>query len=366
MGTISARKRLNGTTGYTAQIRLKRDGKVVHSESNTFDRRPAAVAWLKKRETELAVPGAIERAKISNVTLADVIDTYTSESKRAIGRTKEQVLKAIKTYDIAEKDCGAITSADIVAFAQELSHGRKPQTVANYVSHLAAIFAIARPAWNYPLDQQAMRDAIAVLRRLGTTSKSRERNRRPSLEELDKLLTYFSERSRRAPRSALMHKVIGFALFSTRRQDEIVRMKRADVDVEGSRVLVRDMKHPGQKIGNDAWCELPAEALAILKSMPGDDRVFPYSTDAISASFTRACQFLDIDDLHFHDLRHEGISRLFELGRTVPQVASVSGHRSWQSLQRYTHLRQVGDRYDGWKWSATLAKVDPAVTDPES
>jgi integrase len=60
--------------------------------------------------------------------------------------------------------------------------------------------------------------------------------------------------------------------------------------------------------------------------------------------------FLAIDDLHFHDLRHEGVSRLFEMGRTIPQVASVSGHRSWQSLQRYTHLRQVGDKYAGWKW----------------
>jgi hypothetical protein len=41
--------------------------------------------------------------------------------------------------------------------------------------------------------------------------------------------------------------------------------------------------------------------------------------------------------LHFHDLRHEGISRLFEMGRTIPQAASVSGHRSWASLQRYSH-----------------------------
>jgi integrase len=65
---------------------------------------------------------------------------------------------------------------------------------------------------------------------------------------------------------------------------------------------------------------------------------------------TRTCKLLAIDDLHFHDLRHEGVSRLFEMGRTIPQVASVSGHRSWQSLQRYKHLRQVGDKYTGWKW----------------
>jgi hypothetical protein len=55
----------------------------------------------------------------------------------------------------------------------------------------------------------------------------------------------------------------------------------------------------------------------------------PLSTDAISAAFTWACKMLDIEDLHFHDLRHDGVSRLFEMGKTIPQAASVSGHRSW-------------------------------------
>ena len=54
--------------------------------------------------------------------------------------------------------------------------------------------------------------------------------------------------------------------------------------------------------------------------------------------------------MHFHDLRHEGVSRLFEKGLTIPHVATVSGHRSWQSLKRYTHIRQVGDKYVGWQW----------------
>jgi integrase len=56
------------------------------------------------------------------------------------------------------------------------------------------------------------------------------------------------------------------------------------------------------------------------------------------------------DRRHFHDLRHDGISRLFEMGWTIPHVASVSGHRSWQSLKRYTHIRQNGDKYAGWDW----------------
>jgi hypothetical protein len=39
-----------------------------------------------------------------------------------------------------------------------------------------------------------------------------------------------------------------------------------------------------------------------------------------------------------------------KMGKTIPQAASVSGHKSWQSLQRYTHLKQTGDKYAGWEW----------------
>jgi integrase len=86
-----------------------------------------------------------------------------------------------------------------------------------------------------------------------------------------------------------------------------------------STVWVRDMKDPEKKKGNDILCDLPPEAIAIIESMPRvAPEIFPFSTDAISAAFTRACQFLEIDDLHFHDLRHEGISRLFEMGKTIP------------------------------------------------
>jgi integrase len=150
------------------------------------------------------------------------------------------------------------------------------------------------------------------------------------------------------PLSIPMQKICTFALFSTRRQEEITRIAWNDLDLD--RILVRDMKHPGDKEGNHVLCELPPEALAIIKTMPRvAPQIFPYSTDAIGAAFTRACQFLQIEDLHFHDLRHEGISRLFEMGKTIHQVAAVSGHRCWSSLKHYTHLRQTGDKYAGWK-----------------
>jgi integrase len=203
---------------------------------------------------------------------------------------------------------------------------------------------------------------------MGLVKKVRERTRRPTLAEVDALMVHFGDRQMRRNTVAPMQKIIAFAIFATRHQEEIIRIRWSDLDEGGARVLVRDMKHPGEKIGNDTWCDLPDEALRIVKSMPRPaDEIFPYTTDAVGAAFTRACYVLGInipsmptdDRLHFHDLRNDGVSRLFEMGWNIPRVASVSGHRSWQSLKRYTHLRQTGDKYASWKWlDGVTAPID--------
>jgi integrase len=356
MGHIAERKRDDGTTGYTAQIVLKKGGKVIHREAQTFDRRQAANAWMVRREGQLAKPGAIERERErdNDPKLADVIDRFIAESKRPIGRTKTQVLRSIKGYDIAAMRCSHITSADLVAFVSAIQAGAA--TRQNYLSHLSAIFKLARPAWGYPLDHQATKDAFVATRNLGLTSKGGSRDRRPTLGELNRIMEHFGQIKARRPSSAPMQQIIAFAIFSTRRQEEITRIRWQDFepaqDGEPARILVRDMKHPGDKLGNDVRCDLPPEAVAIIESMPRvDDRIFPYTADAICAAFTRACQFLGIDDLHFHDLRHEGVSRLFEIGKDIARASLVSGHKSWSSLQRYAHIRRSGDKYTGWKWA---------------
>lgn len=351
MGTIVTRKRKDGSSAYTAQILIKKNGQIVHREAKTFSRKPAARAWLNLREAELARPGGLD--KPDDPPLREVIDRYITESRRELGRTKTQVLRTIQKLPLAEKRCGQIGSADYLTLAQSLPG--LPQTVQNYMSHLGAIVRVARPAWGYPLNQQAFNDAVVVARKLGVTSKSASRDRRPTLDELDKLMQHFGTISERRPLSAPMQKIIGFALFSTRRQDEITRITYEDLDHAHSRIMVRDMKHPGDKAGNDTLCDLTPEAMAIIKAMPTKKgRIFPYSTDAISAAFTRACKVLGIEDLHFHDLRHEGVSRLFEMGWTIPQAANVSGHRSWSSLKRYSHIRTAGDKYAGWKWLSVV------------
>lgn len=352
MGTILARKRSNGSTAFMGKIVLKSDGKIIHKEAKTFDRRAAAVAWIQKRETQIREQGPDKPA--STVTVAQAIDKYTTESVRKLGRTNEQVLRSIKGYDFASLPCAAVTSQEIVAFAQALSVDKQPTTVSNYLSHLSSVFSVAGPAWGIPLDPAAMHSARIVLARLGLIGRSKSRGRRPSLDELDRLMTVFAGRQ---PGTAPMTKIVAFALFSTRRQEEITRITWADLDEPHSRVLVRDMKNPSEKIGNDVWCDLPPEAMAVIRAMPKTaDRIFPYLADTIGTAWRDACKLLDVKDLKFHDLRHEGVSRLFEMGWTIPHVAAVSGHRSWQNLKRYTHIRQTGDKYAGWKWLEVVTR----------
>ena len=155
-----------------------------------------------------------------------------------------------------------------------------------------------------------------------------------------------------------MGAVAAFALFSGRRQDEITRIRWADY--EGDRVLVRDMKNPGEKIGNNVWCELPPEAARIIDAQPRtDERIFPYNSRTVSTLWTRAGHVLGLSDINFHDLRHECASRLLEMGWSIPHAARVTGHRSWASLQRYSHVRQIGDKWAGWEW---LDKIAPPET----
>jgi integrase len=363
MGTITSRKRKDNSIAYTAQIRINRDGKTVYQESQTFDRKQIAQAWIKRRETELAAPGAIERANRKGATIKEMIDRYLDEYEvlRPLGKTKRATLKATGDTWIGEILDSALTSQHLVEYAQwrmsDAGGGVKAQTVGNDLSHLGAVLSVARPAWGYLVDPYAMSDARKVLRKLGANMKSRERNRRPTLDELDKIMGHYFEMQDRGNAQIDMPKVTTFAIFSTRRQEEITRIRWDDLDEHRQAVLVRDMKNPGQKIGNDVWCHLPDEAWAILHTMPRVAKeIFPYNASSISASFTRACQFLEIEDLHFHDLRHEGVSRLFEMDWDIPRVASVSGHRNWNSLRRYTHLRGRGDRYKEWQGKAVMLR----------
>lgn len=142
MGTITSRKRKDNSTAYTAQIRINQDGRTVYQESQTFDRKQVAQAWIKRRETELAEPGAIARANRKGATIRKMIEQYLDECEkiRPLGKTKSATLNAIKDTGLGELDDSALTSQKLVEFAQwrlsKAGGGVQAQTVGNDLSHL--------------------------------------------------------------------------------------------------------------------------------------------------------------------------------------------------------------------------------------
>lgn len=143
--------------------------------------------------------------------------------------------------------------------------------------------------------------------------------------------------------------IVRLAVETGMRSSEITGLRRSQVDLNRRVVTLKDTKN-----GSARLVPLTRVAVEILRSAldnpirpidvdlvffgePGrDGKRKPYVFQKLWASIV---QTAGLADLHFHDLRHEAVSRLVEAGLSDQEVASISGHKSMQMLKRYTHLR---------------------------
>ncbi|WP_208354355.1 tyrosine-type recombinase/integrase [Pseudaestuariivita rosea] len=361
MATITERKRTNGKPSFTAQVRIKEGGKVVFQASQTFPQRRLAKTWAATTEKawrEGKAPGGRDRTRF-----CDVLRRYRDDISEEAGKTVLQCLRTLAAMPETDIPVSDVNPGYLVDLGRCLkSAGRAPATVNNYMQHLYPLFDVAEAGFGVPLKYDDMVTAMRTMRRLKIIGKAAKRTRRPSLEELNKLIEAAHQRSLRSNASPL-HKIIAFAVTSSRRLSEITRLRWSDFNPETGMILVRDMKHPGQKRGNDVWVLLPEDAQKIAFSMPQiDERIFPFNPESLSTAFTDLVKLFDeIDDLHFHDLRHEAISRRFEMGWSPAQVRMMSGHQAWSSLEIYTNLEKVGDKLQDWVWWEEVCKPERAA-----
>lgn len=343
MPTIRPRRRRNGKLAYQAEVRIKRNGRLVHRESRTFDRRRLATEWATRLEDQLSKPDAVPMRKELALRgpLHKILLKYRKEVSeiRPMGRSKSAHIKFLEKTGLANLDVADIKSSDLIEHVRaRRKSGAGPSTVNNDLVWLRIILRYARAAWNLPVDLSVIDDAYEVLRAEKLVAKSKVRSRRPSESELRRLTEYFRDKENR--RSSMpMSDIIWFAIHSARRQSEISSLLIADNDEKTQTGIVRNLKHASDrelfrrfKYTDEAW-EI------ICKQDHDNKRVFPYEPTTIGAAFTRACRILEIEDLHFHDLRHEATSRLFETGYSIVEVQQFTLHDSWGTLSRYTHLR---------------------------
>ena len=118
------------------------------------------------------------------------------------------------------------------------------------------------------------------------------------------------------------------------RRSEILNLRWVDIDLDSGFATLFDTKN-----GEDRRVPLTKTARDVLSKLPNqDEMVFPISANCVRLAWERTRKKAGISDLRFHDLRHEAVSRFFEMGMSVPEVALISGHKDVRQLFRYTHL----------------------------
>lgn len=328
------------------RVQVRRKGRYV---SETFLRREDARRWATDAERQVDRGETPNQSKISRLsTFGALVDLHITDMKevgRAPGRSKDATLKMLKR-ELGKVSLAELDRERIVRFGRKrAAQGAGPTTlgidigtIKLVVQHAAAVHGL--PARVEPIDLGRI-----ALKRLGLVGHSRERDRRPTDEEIERLIAHFDGN----PRQIIpMGRIIKFAIATAMRQEEICRVTWADLNARTKMLVIRDRKDPRAKRGNDQRIPLLAvsgyDAAALIEEQRAlrandDDRIFPVNHKSVSTVFTRACASLGIEDLHFHDLRHEGTSRLFEAGFAIEQVSLVTGHKDWKMLRRYTHLK---------------------------
>lgn len=164
---------------------------------------------------------------------------------------------------------------------------------------------------------------------------SRARDRRLTAEEWAKV-----ETECRASRNRWLAPAVTVAVETAMRRGELLSLEWRHVDKQRRLALLLD---PDKiKNGEPRAVPLSSRALAVLEALPRDlkGKVFPVDQVTLTRAFTRACTRAKVADYHWHDLRHEALSRLAERGDfSVLEMAAVSGHKTLQMLKRYTHLQ---------------------------
>lgn len=320
-----------------AIVRVKKNGVLVHTESQTFPSRRLAESWAERVERQIQERGVPARVRNSH-TMLDLIGSYIKlrQRIRPLGKSLYSDLDLL-TRHLGHHRLDALTAAVFHKFAlARKDEGAGPTTILHNLATAASMLGAAKAMLDIDVSDEPVRQAMKVLRSQGAIAKSDSRERRTSDAELAKLVADFERLSFHPSTEIPMQKIVPLAVALPRRREELCNMMWVDYD--GRTVTLRDTKHPTRP--RTEVVPVPPDAAKIIDSLPRiDARILPYKPESVTASFVRAVRRLGLPDLRFHDLRHEGISRLFERGLSIQEVSLVSGHLSWNMLRRYTHLQ---------------------------
>lgn len=293
----------------------------------------------------------MEKPRIKYGTVAWMIERFITESNQPGGKplmgSHLYTLKRMKIAPLGAVAHLALKPLDFIDHCKaRKAKGIKPPTINHDMNAVSGVLRHAVEVWEMPDHGLEMyRKAKPLLKRQQLVSKSQPRDRRPTIDELDQLYALALKEDARPKNKILMAPIVKFQYLSARRIGETCRLRRGDVDLENRTCLVRDLKNPKGKgfhgrfpLLGEAW-DIVVERLKVIPDDP-DARLFPYISASVQAKYIAMKHTLGIKGLRLHDSRREAISRLFEQGYGVPEVAQVSLHRNpTQLLGTYTRLK---------------------------
>ena len=299
------------------------------SISKWFDTKGKAQAWADSIEAKLDSGETHSGLE----TISDAIKKYRNlrAAQRPIrdDSSEHYTLKMLCT-ELGSVHLSRLSPDDVIAFA----HRRRSEKAGAYtvlcdLSKLGTVLRYTHPAALVPLAES--RPKLAYLGLIGGGGR---RERRPTDEEMTLLLQWLEQN-----RGLQYRDFVEFAAITAMRRGEVAKAAWSDLNTETCMLLIRDRKDPRKKIGNDQWIPLLGQSFEIvLRQSRENELIFNVNERTMSKYFKDACVTLGIPDLHLHDMRHEGISQMFEDGLEIQHVSLVSGHRDWKSLRRYTNL----------------------------
>lgn len=304
---------------WKAQVRRKG----YESVTCTFDTKAEAQRWAESIEGDMARSKHVDSREADRTTLMTGLKRYLeeiSEGKKGAKQEKVRIKKWLK-HPLAAKTLGAITSSDLAAYRDErLKQKVATATVRLELAIISHLYTVAAKEWH----MAGLQNPCTNIR---LPKGSKERDRRPTTLELHKVCE---------AAKAIHHElpiIIELAADTAMRRTELVMLRREQI--RGRVAFLEDSKN-----GERRSVPLSKRALELLKILPTriDGRVFSLSPQSVSNYFPRACKAAGVVDLHYHDLRHEATSRLFELELGIMEVAAITGHKTLSMLKRYTHL----------------------------
>jgi len=313
-------RRRNGK--YQVQIRVG-----SYSRSQSFRKLNDAKSWARKEE-ELAEQRRYLGSKYEPCNLAEILVRYLRDvtpHKRSCD-TERIVLQTLLKEAWVNEPLLQLNAAAIAEYRDRRLASVKPATLKRQLNIVKHACATAEREWDWL-------SPLSLLQRVKLPKNAEHIVKRITVADEQALIN-----AAKKSRTKNLSQLLILAIETAMRRGELLALEWDDIDLEQRELLVRRSKN-----GKSRTIPLSARAHKTLASMESDysEFVFPLSANAVRLAFTRVRQRAELNTARFHDLRHEAISRWFDLGLTVPVVARLSGHRTKTSLLRYAHANDV-------------------------